>query len=103
MQKQLMVFKKNSKNMNPYDIRPLPNPRIEAKLDYFLTDNQNKLVETSSVDCQVDKFREKVREKEYVSMKTGIDVYTQVEDGELFDFDSEVAPIVNVICCKTLE
>ena len=90
MQKQLIVFKKNSKNMNPYDIRPLPNPRIQAKLDYFLTDQNNKEAEKATVECQVDVFREKPKEKDYIPMKTGIDVYTQVEDGELFDFESEV-------------
>jgi len=43
------------------------------------------------------------KEKDFVPMKIGIDVYTQIEDYELFDFDREVKPIVNVMCTKTLE
>lgn len=39
----------------------------------------------------------------YVPKKTGIDAATQVEDYELFDFDREVTPILDVICTKTLE
>ncbi len=34
--------------------------------------------------------------------KTGVDVNTQVEDWELFAFDKEVLPIVDVIVTKTL-
>jgi hypothetical protein len=49
--------------MNPYDIRPLPNPRIQAKLDYFLTDQNNKEAVKATVECQVDVFREKPMEK----------------------------------------
>ena len=35
--------------------------------------------------------------------KTGIDTETQIDDGELFNFDVEVAPLVQVIVSKTLE
>lgn len=35
--------------------------------------------------------------------KTGVDMETQVEDGDLFNFDEEVAPLVHVIVSKTLE
>lgn len=39
----------------------------------------------------------------YIPKKTGIDASTQVEDYELFNFDKEVTPILDVICTKTLE
>ena len=35
--------------------------------------------------------------------KTGIDVETQIEDGDLFNFDIEVEPLVHIILSKTLE
>ena len=35
--------------------------------------------------------------------KTGIDVETQIEDGDLFNFDEEVKPLVHVIASKTIE
>jgi hypothetical protein len=35
--------------------------------------------------------------------KKGIDTETQIDDGELFNFDVEVAPLVQVIVSKTLE
>nr|CAD7403858.1 unnamed protein product [Timema poppensis] len=39
----------------------------------------------------------------YVPAKTGIDVETQILPGELFDFDREVLPILEVLTGKTLE
>nr|CAD7423112.1 unnamed protein product [Timema monikensis] len=39
----------------------------------------------------------------YVPAKTGIDVETQILPGELFDFDREVLPILEVLIGKTLE
>ena len=35
--------------------------------------------------------------------KTGIDVECQIEDGDLFNFDEEVQPLVHIIVGKTLE
>ena len=35
--------------------------------------------------------------------KTGIDVECQIEDGDLFNFDEEVQPLVHIIVSKTLE
>ena len=35
--------------------------------------------------------------------KTGKDVECQIEDGDLFDFDEEVKPLIHVIVSKTLE
>ena len=35
--------------------------------------------------------------------KTGIDVECQIEDGDLFDFDEEVKPLVHIMVSKTLE
>ena len=35
--------------------------------------------------------------------KTGKDVETQIEDGDLFNFDEEVKPLVHVIASKTIE
>ena len=39
----------------------------------------------------------------YVPKKTGIDKITQIEDYDLFDYDREVQPILNVLLSKTVE
>lgn len=39
----------------------------------------------------------------YVPKKSGIDKITQIEDYDLFDYDREVQPILNVLLTKTVE
>lgn len=39
----------------------------------------------------------------YVPKKTGIDKITQIEDYDLFDYDREVTPILNVLLTKSVE
>ena len=39
----------------------------------------------------------------YIPKKTGIDKITQIGDYDLFDFDREVQPILNVLLSKTVE
>lgn len=38
-----------------------------------------------------------------MAQKSGLDVSTQIYDGDLFDFDMEVIPILEVLVGKTLE
>lgn len=103
MHAQILNFKKNKKKMTPYDIKPSPNPRIEVNLQFFLTDSNNQPPKINVVDTQTDDFHPKPESPKFVPKKTGIDAWTQVEDDELFDFDREVKPIVEVIMTKTLE
>jgi len=42
MQAQLVNFKKQKKTMTPYELKPYPNPRIEANLQFFLIDSSNQ-------------------------------------------------------------
>lgn len=58
---------------------------------------------TFEVEVQTDKLPPKEQEKLVWPSKTGIDVETQIEDGELFNFDEEVKPIVHVIVSKVIE
>ena len=65
-----------------------------------------ELVDTvpeSDVTTQTDAFMDRPPTPLFVPMKIGIDVQTQIEDGDLFDFDFEVEPILEVLVGKTLE
>ena len=39
----------------------------------------------------------------FVPFKSGEDAETQVEEGELFDFDVEIEPMLNTLCCRMVE
>lgn len=54
-------------------------------------------------DTQTDAFLDQLPAPIFIPMKTGVDAETQVEDGELFDFDAEVESILEVLVGKTLE
>lgn len=103
MHEQLANFKKNKKKASPYDIKPSANPRIDVNLTFFLTDANNVKAPHTEIDTQTDKFQDQPPSPKFIPKKIGRDVETQVEDGELFNFDREVLPIVDVVITKTLE
>merc|ERR1712066_1133177 len=39
----------------------------------------------------------------FMPAKIGVDIETQIEEGDLFDFDMEVEPVLEVLVGKTLE
>lgn len=53
--------------------------------------------------CQTDLFLHRPPSPPYVPQKQGQDVATEILDGELFDFDTEVQPIVEVLVGRTIE
>ncbi|CAD8139716.1 unnamed protein product [Paramecium octaurelia] len=104
MSAQLNNFKRKLKKEDTYDIKATANPRIQVNLEFFLTDTLAQCEQQkNTLSTQTDKLQKKPEDPPYIPKKTGIDAATQVEDYELFDFDREVTPILNVICTKTLE
>jgi hypothetical protein len=109
--------------MSPYDITPSANPRIPVNLEFFLTNDyhiekvKKKVVQTYTDglvgDGSITIVRtqpkgglnydvvEYIPEQLYIPKKTGIDAFTQVENDELFNFEREVEPIVQVLITKT--
>lgn len=122
--RKLTAFKKKKK-MSPYDITPSANPRIPVNLEFFLTNDYHvekvkkkvvqtctdgligdgtiKIVKTMPKDREIGERIEYIPEQLYIPKKTGIDAFTQVENDELFNFDREVEPIVQVLITKTIE
>jgi len=82
---------------------PLPEPeRIPVDLTKHLVAKE-EAVEVDTVEAQTDEFLPEPPPEMYKPQKTGVDVTTQVEDGDLFVFEVEVDPILDVIVNKTLE
>lgn len=53
--------------------------------------------------CQTDLFLHRPPSPPYVPQKQGRDVATEILEGELFDFDTEVQPIIEVLVGRTIE
>merc|ERR1719460_3485226 len=75
---------------------------IDVQTEPYLEELTDRPVE-ADVDTQTDAFMDQLPAPIFIPMKTGIDVETQIYDGDLFDFDAEVDPILEVIVGKTLE
>lgn len=84
-------------------MRPGPPARIEVDLTYFLTEQGREAPEENNVKTQTDEFLPKPPSPKYVPKKTGIDKITQIGDYDLFDYDREVQPILNVLLNKSVE
>jgi len=75
---------------------------IDVQTEQYLEELTDRPVEVD-VDTQTDAFMDQLPAPIFIPMKTGVDVETQIYDGDLFDFDSEVEPILEVLVGKTLE
>ncbi|XP_032441101.1 radial spoke head protein 3 homolog [Xiphophorus hellerii] len=75
---------------------------VDVQTDSFLEELSN-IIQVSEMDCQTDDFLDKPSTPLFVPAKSGVDVETQIEEGDLFDFDLEVQPVLEVLVGKTIE
>lgn len=75
---------------------------MEIQTEDFLEELQDKPPE-EEVGTQTDPLNDRPPSPMFVPTKAGVDKETQVEDGELFDFDMEVEPVLEVLVGRTLE
>lgn len=75
---------------------------IDVQTELYLEELSDR-VEEADVECQTDAFLDRPPSPLFVPAKTGVDIATQILEGDLFDFDVEVKPILEVIVGKTIE
>ncbi|XP_031178420.1 radial spoke head protein 3 homolog [Sander lucioperca] len=75
---------------------------IDVQTELYLEELSDVIVATD-VECQTDAFLDKPATPLFIPAKSGKDVETQIEEGELFDFDREVQPVLEVLVGKTIE
>lgn len=97
-----MVQCRNQRNVlgtpPPVDGRKHENMQTEKYLE--------KLVQRPpefSIDTQTDLFLEKPPTPPYIPAKVGVDVGTEIGEGELFHFDAEAQPIIDVLVDACIE
>ncbi|XP_076684799.1 radial spoke head protein 3 isoform X2 [Andrena cerasifolii] len=73
-----------------------------VQTDIFLEELSEKPDE-ADVATQTDYFLDRPPTPQYCPDKVGEDVSTQIEPGDLFDFDFEVQPILELLVGKTIE
>jgi murein DD-endopeptidase MepM/ murein hydrolase activator NlpD len=75
---------------------------MDVQTENFLEEISDRPQETE-VETQTDAFMDRPPSPLYIPKKTGLDKETQIYEGDLFDFDFEVEPILQVLVGKTLE
>lgn len=85
-----------------YEVKSFSNNEIDVS-QFLIQQNENGPMKKEA-ENQTNEFVPRPQTPEYVPRKTGIDRSTQVEDvRELFNFDVEVVPLLEVIVRKTME
>jgi len=94
---------KRTRSKPPRTPEPVEGRRhMDIQTEQYLEELVDTVPE-SEVTTQTDAFMDRPPTPLFVPMKIGVDVQTQIEDGDLFDFDFEVEPILEVLVGKTLE
>ncbi|NXY81214.1 RSPH3 protein, partial [Alcedo cyanopectus] len=75
---------------------------VQVQTELYLEEISDRIIEVDT-ECQTDAFLDRPPTPLFIPAKTGKDVATQIEEGELFDFDLEVKPILEVLIGKTIE
>lgn len=75
---------------------------VDIQTDLFLEELADVIPE-ADIYTQTDPFMDRPASPLFIPKKSGEDVATQIERGELFDFDVEVQPLLDIIAGKTLE
>jgi len=101
--------KSKKKEINSYisnkDKLFIPKPeRVHQGIDIYknLVEEEKKII-TADLGIQSDEIDYQEKEKIFIPQKLGKDIGTQILDGELFNFDRDVQPLLTVVVGKTLE
>jgi len=82
---------------------PIPGRKhMDIQTDSYLEELTERTVEFEA-ETQTDFLLDRPPSPLFMPAKIGVDVDTQIEDGDLFDFDVECEPVLEVLVGKTLE
>ena len=94
----------NGHGMYSYHVSSIIQENINISQYLIEKDSITNKKITKINETQTDEFHHRPVTPEYIPKKTGIDNSTQVEDvNDLFDFNSEIEPIINLITSKVIE
>ncbi|XP_041952237.1 radial spoke head protein 3 homolog [Alosa sapidissima] len=101
--RRALARKRAKEHFRPRTPEPLEGRKhMDVQTELYLEELSDQ-VEDFSVECQTDAFLDKPATPLFIPAKTGKDVATQIAEGELFDFDVEVRPLLEVLVGKTME
>ncbi|KAH8242110.1 hypothetical protein KR026_003501 [Drosophila bipectinata] len=107
LRRRNMLRKRTVQCRNQRNVLGTPPPVKGRKHENIQTEKYlEKLVQRPpefNVDTQTDLFLEKPPTPPFVPAKVGVDASTEIGDGELFHFDAEAQPIIDVLVDACIE
>ncbi|NXE88329.1 RSPH3 protein, partial [Menura novaehollandiae] len=102
-QKRVLARKQTKEQIQPVTPEPVEGRQhVHVQTELYLEEISDRIIEVDG-ECQTDEFLDRPPTPFFIPAKTGKDIATQIEEGELFDFDIEVKPILEVLIGKTVE
>jgi hypothetical protein len=96
----MRASKVNKRSSTPEPV--VGRKHMDIQTDKYLEELTERTVEFEA-ETQTDFLLDRPPSPLFMPAKIGVDIETQIEDGELFDFDVECEPVLEVLVGKTLE
>lgn len=95
--------KRTQEQLRPWTPEPVEGRKhVDVQTELYLEEIADRVIEVD-MECQTDAFLDRPPTPLFIPAKTGRDVATEILEGELFDFDLEVRPMLEVLVGKTIE
>ncbi|XP_004461211.1 radial spoke head protein 3 homolog [Dasypus novemcinctus] len=101
--RRALARKRAREQLRPRTPEPVEGRKhADVQTELYLEEIADRIIEVD-MECQTDAFLDRPPTPLFIPAKTGRDVATQILEGELFDFDLEVKPMLEVLVGKTIE
>ncbi|XP_014409940.2 LOW QUALITY PROTEIN: radial spoke head protein 3 homolog [Camelus ferus] len=101
--RRALAKKRAQEQLRPRTPEPVEGRKhVDVQTELYLEEIADRIIEVDT-ECQTDAFLDRPPTPLFIPAKTGKDVATQILEGELFDFDLEVKPMLEVLVGKTIE
>ncbi|KAM7240700.1 hypothetical protein CapIbe_008606 [Capra ibex] len=103
VRRRAFARKRAQEQLRPRTPEPVEGRKhVDVQTELYLEEIADRIIEVD-MECQTDAFLDKPPTPLFIPAKTGKDVATEILEGELFDFDLEVKPMLEVLVGKTIE
>ncbi|XP_040821345.1 radial spoke head protein 3 homolog [Ochotona curzoniae] len=103
VKRKILARKRAQEQLRPQTPEPIRGRKhADVQTELYLEEIADRIIEVD-MECQTDAFLDRPPTPLFIPAKTGKDVATQILEGELFDFDLEVKPMLEVLVGKTIE
>ncbi|EHB07031.1 Radial spoke head protein 3-like protein [Heterocephalus glaber] len=101
--KKALAKKQAQDQFKPRTPEPVEGRKhVDVQTELYLEEIADRVIEVD-MECQTDAFLDRPPTPLFIPAKTNKDVATEILEGELFDFDLEVKPMLEVLVGKTIE